>query len=62
MLGKTQARRSRVDATVDVCLGDIYQTQRALQFGHAQDNLHGHLRRFAMRAAEQRMVEFAQYH
>ncbi|MNF87610.1 hypothetical protein D3C84_700800 [compost metagenome] len=57
MFGKAQARRARVNTTVDVGLSDIHQLVGALQFGHAQDNLHGHLRGFAMLAVEQRTVE-----
>lgn len=57
LFGKAQARRSCVNATVDVGLSDIHQLVGTLQFGHAQNNLHGHLRRFAMLAVEQRTIE-----
>ncbi|MNQ90921.1 hypothetical protein D3C85_1062810 [compost metagenome] len=61
LFGKAQARRTGVDAAIDVRLGDIDQTARTLQIGHAQDNLHGHLRRLAMPSIEQRAIVFGEF-
>ncbi|MNQ95415.1 hypothetical protein D3C85_1109710 [compost metagenome] len=57
LFGKAQARRPGVDAAIDVGLGDIHQAVGTLQFGHAQDDLHGHLGGLALLAVEQRPIE-----
>jgi hypothetical protein len=35
--------------------------RRALQFGHAQDDLHGHLGGFAQLAVEQGLIMFGEF-
>ncbi|MNN16711.1 hypothetical protein D3C81_1298600 [compost metagenome] len=50
LFGKAQAGGAGVDAAVDMRLGHVQQLLGALQLGHAQDDLHRHLRRFAMAA------------
>ena len=61
LFSKAQARRSGINAAVDVCLGDIHQVAGALQFSHAQDDLHGHLGSLAMLAVEQRLIVFGEF-
>ena len=56
LAGEAQAGGAGIDAAVDVRLGDVQQVLRALQRGHAQDDLHGGLGGLAVLAVEQLMV------
>ena len=61
LFGKAQARRSRIDAAVDMRLGHVQQGGCTLQFGHLQDDPHGHLRGLAILAVQQGQVVFAEF-